>query len=109
MKAALAGLVPSTALVHNPATLLAQASADEYRRAIMALAGSTDVDALIVIYTPQVGSSAEDVARGVLGAAASLPKAIPMGAVLTSVPAAPSLSRSGSIRLPPSPFQRDAR
>jgi len=108
VKAALAGLVPSTALVHNPATLLAQASADEYRRAITALAGSTDVDALIVIYTPQVGSGAEDAARGVLDAAASLPKAIPMVAVFISVPDAPSLMRSGALRIPTYPFPEDA-
>src|SRR5439155_1392382 len=84
-------VVPPSALVHNPVTLLAQASADEFRRAITALAGSKDVDALIIIYTPQVGSNAEDAARGVMDAAASLPKAIPMVAVFMSVPDAPSL------------------
>src|SRR5256714_365298 len=108
VKAAMAGLVPSTALVHNPVTLLAQASADEFRRAIIALAGSKDVDALVVIYTPQVGSSAQDAARGVLEAAASLPKAIPIVAVFMSVPDAPSLLRSGAVRIPTYPFPEDA-
>ena len=108
VKAALAGLVPSTATVHNPVTLLAQASADEYRRAVVALATSTDVDALVVVYTPQVGSSAEDAARGIREAAESLPRAIPMVAVFMSVPDGPSLLRAGRIRIPTYPFPEDA-
>lgn len=108
VKAALAGLVPSTATVHNPATLLAQASADEYRQAVTVLAGATDVDALVVIYAPQVGSSAEDAARGIREAAESLPRAIPMVAVFMSVPDGPGLLRSGSVRIPTYPFPEDA-
>ncbi len=108
VKAALAGLVPSTATVHNPVTLLAQASADEYRQAVTVLAGSTDVDALVVIYTPQVGSSAEDAARGIREAADSLPRAIPMVAVFMSAPDGPGLLRSDSVRIPTYPFPEDA-
>lgn len=108
VKAALAGLVPSTAMVHNPATLLSEASTDEYRRAVTALAGAKDVDSLIVIYAPQVGSTAADAARGVLEAAASLPRAIPVVAVFMSVPDAPGLLRSGEVRVPTFPFPEDA-
>src|SRR5204863_88964 len=77
-------------------------------RPIIGLAGSRDVDALVVIYTPQVGSSAQEAARGVLEAAASLPKAIPIVAVFMSVPDAPSLLRSGAVRIPTYPFPEDA-
>ena len=108
VKATLAGLVPSTASVHNPATLLAQASTDEYRRAVLAVAASRDVDSLIVIYAPQVGSSAADAAGGILEAAAAMPRAIPMVAVFMSVPDGPSLLRSGHVRIPTYPFPEDA-
>ena len=43
-----------------------------------------------------------------LDAAASLPKAIPMVAVFMSVPDAPSLLRSGALRIPTYPFPEDA-
>jgi acyl-CoA synthetase (NDP forming)/GNAT superfamily N-acetyltransferase len=101
VKASFAGLVPPTGVVHNPVVLLAQSGANEYAKAIVAMAASAAVDAVIVIYTPQVGTQASDVAEGIRGAAASLPRAIPVLAVVMSAAA----SIPG---IPTYPFPEDA-
>src|SRR6266568_7708385 len=77
VRAAFAGLVPSTSVVQNPVVLLAQAGSAEYERAISVMAASSAVDALIVIYTPQVGSTPADAADGIRRAAATMQKPLP--------------------------------
>jgi acetate---CoA ligase (ADP-forming) len=108
VKASFAGLVPSTGVVHNPVVLLAQSGANEYERAIGALATSPGIDALIVIYTPQVGTSAADAAVGIRRAAGALPRAIPLLAVFMSTPEATSLLHGDGPHIPTYPFPEDA-
>jgi len=93
--------VPEVPDIQNPVVLPARAGAGEYAKAMGALAASPTIDALIVIYTPQVGTRAADIAQGIRLAAASLPRAIPLLAVFMSpVDAIPSI--------PTYPFPEDA-
>jgi acyl-CoA synthetase (NDP forming) len=92
----------------NPMILPAQAAATEYALAVRVLAASEDVDALIVIYTPQVGTTAADVAEGILHAATLRPRAIPIVTVFMSTAEGASLLRGGDFRIPTYPFPEDA-
>ena len=107
-KASLAGIVPNTAVAQNPVVLLAQSGASEYERAIRALASSTAIDALIVIYTPQVGTRAADIAVGIRRAAAEMPRAVPVLAVFMSSPEATLLLHGDGPQVPTYPFPEDA-
>ncbi|HLZ94147.1 MAG TPA: GNAT family N-acetyltransferase [Candidatus Dormibacteraeota bacterium] len=107
-KAALAGIVPSTAVVQNPVVLLAQAGANEYARAITALASLNAIDSVIVIYTPQVGTRAAEIAEGIHRAAASLPRPVPLLAVFMSAPDALGLLHGDPPHVPTYPFPEDA-
>ncbi len=108
IKASFAGLVPSTGVVQNPVVLLAQAGGAEYAKAIGALAAAPSIDSLIVIYTPQVGTSATDIAEGIRRAAGSLPRAIPMLAVFMATPEATGLMHGARPQIPTYPFPEDA-
>jgi len=108
VKAGFAGVVPSTAIVQNPVVLLAQAGAAEYANAIHVMAASGAVDSLIVIYTPQLGTQAADIAGGVHGAVASLSRPVPVLAVFMSTPEYMNLLRGGGSRIPAYSFPEDA-
>ena len=108
VKAAFAGLVPSTGIVQNPVILLSQSGADEYRRAVGIMAASTAYDAVIVIYAPQVGTNAADVAGGIRQAAANLARPVPILAVFMSAPEGASLLHGEGSRIPTYPFPEDA-
>jgi acyl-CoA synthetase (NDP forming)/GNAT superfamily N-acetyltransferase len=108
LKASFAGLVPSASVVLNPVVLLSQAGTAEYRKAIQNLAASTAVDALIVIYTPQIGARASDAARGIVEAAAALPRPVPILAVFMSNPEVVNLAGADGRRVPLYPFPEEA-
>jgi len=108
IKASFAGLVPSTGVVQNPVVLLAQAGGSDYAMAIGALGSSPAVDALIVIYTPQVGTNAAEIAEGIRRAAAALPRPIPLLTVFMSTPEATALMHGGGPQIPTYPFPEDA-
>ncbi len=108
VKAGLAGLVPSTAVVQNPVVLLAQAGGVEYARAIDVMSGSGAVDALIVVYTPQRSTEAADIAQGIHAAVARMARPIPVLVVFMSTPEFTTLLRGEGRRLPAYPFPEDA-
>ncbi|NUW44221.1 bifunctional acetate--CoA ligase family protein/GNAT family N-acetyltransferase [Nonomuraea rhodomycinica] len=66
-----AGLVRArgAAAVGNPVDLTAEALAAEIGAAVEAVAGSPDVDAVIVVYTPPFGSGPEETRRAIVAAA----------------------------------------
>ncbi|NUW31116.1 GNAT family N-acetyltransferase [Nonomuraea sp. SMC257] len=66
-----AGLVRArgAAAVGNPVDLTAEALAAEIGAAVEAVAGSPDVDAVIVVYTPPFGSGPEETRRAIARAA----------------------------------------
>jgi acetate---CoA ligase (ADP-forming) len=87
-------LLPPEASLANPVDMIATASADHYSQALKAVAADPGVDAAIVIYTPVMGSSAEDVATALADAAHD--SRVPVLAVLvTATYAQAPLSAAG--------------
>ncbi len=68
VQAALRRLHPGAASIRNPIDLVASASAEVYGGAVELLARSSEVDALVVIFTPPLVTAGEDVARAVVKA-----------------------------------------
>jgi acyl-CoA synthetase (NDP forming) len=88
--------------------MLAAAQGKDYERAISVLAGSTDVDAIIVIFTPPLITKGAEVVRAIHRAARALPRAIPVLSVFMSKQAAPRVIESGGVRIPHYPFPEEA-
>jgi acetyl coenzyme A synthetase (ADP forming)-like protein len=81
---ALGGFLAAEASLTNPVDMIATANAEQYRRAISALAAWEGIDALIVIFIRPLLTRAEDVADAVSDALAELPREIPVLAVFMS-------------------------
>ncbi len=64
--------------------MIATASADDYRRAIAAMAEAEELDALIAIFIRPLLTRAEDVAAALREAAGQVDREIPILAVLMS-------------------------
>jgi acyl-CoA synthetase (NDP forming) len=88
--------------------MLAAANGKDYERAIAVLAGSEDVDAIIVIFTPPFITKGSEVVRAIHRAAHALPRAIPVLSVFMSKQAAPRVIESGGVRIPHYPFPEEA-
>ncbi|MGV1050028.1 MAG: GNAT family N-acetyltransferase [Solirubrobacterales bacterium] len=80
----LAAFLPGEASLGNPVDMIATASAEQYQRAIGALAAWEGIDALIVIFIRPLLTAADDVAAAVRAAAAELPRELPIQAVFMS-------------------------
>jgi acetyltransferase len=65
---ALNGVLPSTWSHANPVDIIGDADAERYAHAVEILMRDDDVDALLVSYCPTAIVSAEDAARGLIGA-----------------------------------------
>ena len=76
--AELDAFLPDEASTGNPVDMIASADADQYARAIRAVAGSGDVDALIVIYIPPLADEASEVARLAAETISSLQGTVPV-------------------------------
>lgn len=107
-RAVLAAALPAAGTLSNPIDILPTASPDEYKKAIDAVAAWPAADAMIVIFTPQVGADARNVAAALREAAAALKRPIPMLAVLMSTHDGPSLLSKGADRIPFYAFPEDA-
>ncbi len=77
-------LLPPEASLGNPVDMIATATAQQYREAIVALAAWEQLDALIVIFVRPLLIKAEDVAAAVDDAVRELPRPIPVQAVFMS-------------------------
>jgi acetyl coenzyme A synthetase (ADP forming)-like protein len=80
----LGGFLAAEASLANPVDMIATASAEQYRRAIGALAAWEGIDALIAIFIRPLLTRAEEVAGAVRDALAELPREIPVLAVFMS-------------------------
>ena len=100
-------LAPEAALA-NPVDMIATATAEQYRRAISALAAWEGVDALIVIFIRPLLTRAEDVAEAVRGALAEMPREIPVQAVFMSARDHAAMAATGAVAHPPVPGGRGA-
>ena len=63
--------LPREATTTNPVDMIASASADDYRRALEALAADASVDAVVAIFIPPLVTQATDVAEAVRAASAA--------------------------------------
>ncbi|MDQ3985141.1 MAG: GNAT family N-acetyltransferase, partial [Actinomycetota bacterium] len=68
----LGSFLPAEAGLGNPVDMIASASAEDYGRALEALADDADVDAIIVIFIPPLVTRAEDVAAALVESAEKL-------------------------------------
>ena len=66
---ALSSFLPATAAIGNPLDLIASATPEQYERALDLVLADPGVDAVVVIFTPPLVTSAEDVAARVVDAA----------------------------------------
>ena len=60
--------LPREATTTNPVDMIASATADDYRRALEALAGDPSIDAVVAIFIPPLVTQARDVAEAVRAA-----------------------------------------
>lgn len=102
----LRGFLPAEAGIRNPVDMVASASAQDYGRALRALAADPHIDALLVIFIPPIVTRAEDVAREIGLAAEDLDGETPVLSVFMSEEGVPDeLSKAG---IPSFAFPEDA-
>jgi acyl-CoA synthetase (NDP forming) len=107
LRAALAEGLPAEAAVTNPVDMLAAAPPEHYRRTVELVAASGEVDAVIVIFIPPLGSDPAEVDRAVRDAAAAAgPVAVLSVVMSTSEP--PVEPEGTGPRLPHYRFPEDA-
>ncbi len=94
-QAALHAGLPAQAAVGNPVDVVASASAEQYGRSLRLLGAAEEVDAIIVVFIPPFLTRAEDVAREIAAATASLPAEPVIAVFMTAGPAPASLSDAG--------------
>lgn len=104
---ALAEVLPAMATLDNPVDA-GDAPPEAYGRAIRVLAGCEQVDAIIVLFVPPLGSSSEEVAGAVRQAVADLPRPIPVLTVFLSGEGGPASLRDGAVRVPAYTFPEEA-
>jgi acetate---CoA ligase (ADP-forming) len=98
--------LPAEAGIRNPVDMVASASAEDYGRAIRALAADPHVDALLVIFIPPIVTRAEDVAREMGNAQADIDDETPVLSVFMSEAGVPD--ELGEARIPSFAFPEDA-
>ena len=74
--AALRAALPPTASVYNPIDIIGDARADRYRVALRAALEDPNVDAVLVLFTPQAVSKPEDTAQTIVEGAAGSAKPV---------------------------------
>lgn len=102
-RATLAEMLPTGAGVQNPVDMIASASADTYRSALSLLLSGSEVDAVIVIFTPPLVTRSDDVAAAILDAtqhASTKGHTKPVLASFLGADGAPSLLRGESVTIP---------
>lgn len=97
--AALMAGLPPTANVHNPIDVIGDARADRYRIGIAAAIADPNVDALLVLFTPQAGSEPEETARAIAELCAGQPKPV-LASYMGAVSLGPALAILQEHRIP---------
>ena len=96
-QAKLRDFLPAGASVGNPVDMIASAPADHYRKAIEIVGRDTNVDSLIVIFTPPLVTRADDVAKSIIAAIEHIDKHKPVLSVFLSAHEAPRELRAGRV------------
>jgi acetyl coenzyme A synthetase (ADP forming)-like protein len=100
--------LPAGASAINPVDMIASASAIDYQRAIEILAADDHIDALIVIFTPPLVTSASDVARAVIEATQRMRSGKPVVTVFLSAAEAPKELQTKTLTIPSYAFPETA-
>lgn len=103
----LAAFLPAAGSTANPVDMLAAATGEDYGRAIATLGSCSDIDALIVIFTPPLVTKAADVVHAIQRAARDLSRPIPLLSVFMSKQT-PRVISSGGVGVPHYPFPEEA-
>jgi acetyltransferase len=101
-----AGL-PPTASVFNPIDVIGDARADRYEVGLAAALADPNVDAVLVLFTPQAGSEPEETARVIARLAAGQPKPI-VTSYMGAVSLGPALDLLNASRIPNYSFPEGA-
>ncbi len=104
----LAAFLPTAGSTANPVDMLATATGEDYGRAIATLGSCSDIDALIVIFTPPLVTKAAAVVRAIQSAARDLSRPIPLLSVFMSKQTGPRVISSGGVGVPHFPFPEEA-
>jgi acetate---CoA ligase (ADP-forming) len=105
-RAALAALLPAEASTANPVDMIASASPEDYERTIRTVAGSGEVDALVVIFIPPLATSPAEIAAAIGRAEGTADQGPPILAVFMGGEA--SSAGSDGTRIPVYAFPEDA-
>jgi acetyltransferase len=101
-----AGL-PPTASVFNPIDVIGDAAADRYEVALAAALADPNVDAVLVLFTPQAGSEPEKTAEVMARLSANQPKPV-LASYMGAYSIGPALELLGRHRIPNYPFPERA-
>lgn len=108
LRAQLGAFLPGEASLEDPVDMIATASADDYRRAIGAVAEAQIADTIIAIFVPPLVTQVSDVALAVRDAADALPTGVTLVSVFMSEHhPPPELERDGT-RVPAYTFPENA-
>lgn len=100
--------LPAGASAGNPVDMIASAPANHYRKAIEIVGSDTNVDSLIVIFTPPLVTRADDVAKSIIEAVEHIDKNKPVLSVFLSAHEAPKELRAGRFKVPSYSFPETA-
>jgi acetyl coenzyme A synthetase (ADP forming)-like protein len=99
-QARLRTFLPPGASVANPVDMIASARAQQYLQAIEIVAADPGVDAVIVIFTPPLVTTADEVANAIVSAAQRINKDKPLLSVFLSAQQPPQQLRTGDRCIP---------
>ena len=104
----LASFLPAAGSTANPVDMIASATAEDYSRAIAALAACEGIDAVISIFIPPLVTQARDVIDAIHAAARNSPRHIPILTVFMSRGSSPRAVTEQGVTIPHYPFPEDA-
>src|SRR3954468_24313827 len=91
--------LPPTASVFNPIDVIGDARSDRYRIALAAALADLNVDAVLILFTPQAGSEPEETARVIAELSASQPKPV-VASYMGAASLGPALKLLNEHRIP---------
>jgi acyl-CoA synthetase (NDP forming) len=95
--AVLRSFLPAGAGMSNPVDMIASAGAAEYARTLEVVAADPNIDSLIVLFTPPLITSSEDVARAIVDTIKRAKIDKPVLTVFLSADAAPQVLRTAQV------------
>jgi acetate---CoA ligase (ADP-forming) len=105
IQATLRAGLPPQASTKNPVDVVAGATAGQYGQALRLLGAAEEIDAIIAVYIPPFVNAAEEVAREIAGAAATLTAKPVVAVFMTAGPAPVSLAEA---RIPAFAYPEEA-